>query len=204
LDRQPSEIPAKIDVLQRLGCGLNAARLGITRGRISNVKSMVRRAMTLTGHAEAARRLDFPLKPTWKALADAVGDPRSRILLRRLFRIFQLKGIARPPSARRPSGPSATTSTSRSARRQVQGACPRMESLERLAAAVPDLIIEVPNRRSWFSLRLDQLPSTLAADISNWLSADRGIDPRLRRSHLNGAGHPHRRPIRPCTAASYR
>ena len=79
-----------------------------------------------------------------------------------------------------------------------------MESLERLAAAVADLIIEVPNRRSWFSLRLDRLPSTLAADISNWLSADRGIDPRLRRSHLNGAGHPHRRPIRPRTAASYR
>ena len=94
LDRQPSEIPAAIDIVERLGRGLNAARLGITGGRLANVKSMVRRAMKLTGHAEAARRLDFPLAPTWQALADVVGDPRSRILLRRLFRILQLKGIA--------------------------------------------------------------------------------------------------------------
>ena len=50
--------------------------------------------MKLTGHAEAARRLDFPLAPIWQALADVVGDPCSRILLRRLFRILQLKGIA--------------------------------------------------------------------------------------------------------------
>jgi len=57
-----------------------------------------------------------------------------------------------------------------------------MESIERLAAAVPDLTVEVPDRRNWFSLRLDQLPPTLAADITDWLAADQGTDPRLRRS----------------------
>jgi integrase len=40
--------------------------------------------------------------------------------------------------------------------------------------------------------------------MNDWLSADQGTDTRLRRARLNGAGHPHRRPIRPRTAASYR
>jgi integrase len=78
-----------------------------------------------------------------------------------------------------------------------------MESLAELAAAVPDLIIEVPNRRAWFSLRLDQLPATLAADIKNWLAADQGTDPRLRRARVYRPTLPRRKPIRPRTAASY-
>ena len=97
VSRQPSEIPAQIDVVERLGRDLNAARLGITQGRLANVKSLVRRAMNLTGHTEVSPRLDFPLDPIWDQLANLPGNPRSRILLRRLFRIFQLKGIA--PSA---------------------------------------------------------------------------------------------------------
>src|SRR5262245_48185352 len=78
-----------------------------------------------------------------------------------------------------------------------------MESFAELASAIPDLIIEVPNRRKWFSRRLDQLPATLAADIKNWLAADQGADPRLRRARLNRAALPHRKPIRPRTAESY-
>src|SRR5262249_2179880 len=84
---------------------------------------------------------------------------------------------------------------------QKHGAC--MESLEQLAAIVPDLTIEVPNRRNWFSLGLDQLPATLAADIEAWLAADQGTDPRLRRARLNRSALPHRKPIRPKTAESY-
>ena len=47
-----------------------------------------------------------------------------------------------------------------------------MESIERLAALVPDLTIEVPSRRTWFSPRLEELPPSLAAEIETWLAAE--------------------------------
>ena len=75
LDRQPSEIPAKIDIVERLGRDLNAARLGITQGRLANVRSLGRRAMKLTGHTEDSPRLDFPLDPIWDQLADEGYEP---------------------------------------------------------------------------------------------------------------------------------
>jgi site-specific recombinase XerD len=78
-----------------------------------------------------------------------------------------------------------------------------MESLTEIAAAVSDLIVEVPNRRKWFSLRKDQLPPELAADVDDWLSAEQGADTRLRRARLNRTGRRRRKPIGASTAASY-
>ena len=79
-----------------------------------------------------------------------------------------------------------------------------MEPIERLAALVPDLTIEVPNRRNWFSPRLDELAPTLAADIEEWLAADRGLDMRLRRTRTRTDGGRRRKAIKPRTAASYK
>jgi hypothetical protein len=101
LERRPGDIPGRIDVVERLGRDLNATRLGITQGRLANVRSMVRRSLKLTGHGNVSRRLDLPLDPTWKALAGLFDDPRTRMMLRRLFRILQLRGIK--PEAVSPS-----------------------------------------------------------------------------------------------------
>jgi hypothetical protein len=79
-----------------------------------------------------------------------------------------------------------------------------MESIERLAALVPDLTIEVPNRRNWFSPRLEELPPSLAADIETWLAADQGTDMRLRRARARTEVRPRRKPIKPRTAACYK
>ena len=79
-----------------------------------------------------------------------------------------------------------------------------MESIERLAALVPDLTIEVPNRRNWFSPRLEELPPSLAADIEAWLAADQGTDMRLRRARATTEGRRRRKPIKPRTAACYK
>src|SRR5262245_18662798 len=88
-----------------------------------------------------------------------------------------------------------------------------MEPLGDLAAALPDLIVEVPNRRSWFSLRLDSLPPSLAEDISNWLAREEGKSRRVEpaapqhsrpSSERRVTGTRRRRkPIRPSTAKSY-
>jgi hypothetical protein len=89
-----------------------------------------------------------------------------------------------------------------------------MESLGDLAAAIPDVIIEVPNRRNWFSLRLERLPKSLAQDIDNWLAREEGKNRRVeavtnQRGGLSSesqvAGTRRRRkPVRPSTARSYR
>jgi integrase len=79
-----------------------------------------------------------------------------------------------------------------------------MESIERLAALVPDLTIEVPNRRNWFSPKPEQLPPTLAADIEAWLAADQGTDMRLRRTRVRSDGKRRRNAIKARTAALYR
>ena len=88
-----------------------------------------------------------------------------------------------------------------------------MESLDDLAAAIPDLTVEVPNRRNWFSLRSKDLPQSLADDINSWLTRELGKSRRnepvpSERRRLSGerrvAGTRRRRKsIRPSTAKSY-
>src|SRR5690349_11542344 len=75
LGRQPSEIPARSDVVERLGRDLRAAQLGITAGSLGNLRSRMRVAMKLTGHTEAYRRLNSRLDPVWQALVDLAADP---------------------------------------------------------------------------------------------------------------------------------
>jgi integrase len=89
-----------------------------------------------------------------------------------------------------------------------------MEPLSQLAAAIPDLIVEVPNRRNWFSLRMQDLPESLAQDIDNWLAREEGKMRRIESvAHQRSGLSPERRvagtrrrrkPIRPSTAKSYR
>jgi hypothetical protein len=93
LGRRPSEIPARTDIVERLGRRLSAARLGIAQGSLANVKSRVRVSMRLTGYVGAALRLNFALGPVWQELVRLAGEPSDRIILKRLFRILQLQGV---------------------------------------------------------------------------------------------------------------
>jgi hypothetical protein len=166
-------MPARLDVAERLGRELNAVRLGISAGRLRNLKSLVRKALIATGHGAAMARLDSPLQRPWATLVDLLLDRRSRIALARLFRIFRSLGIELAEvslaafakvlefqRARGVSRPDATT-----------GSRAGVEPVDGLASAiVPNLIVEVPNRRNWFSLRLKDLPQSLADDINSWLT----------------------------------
>jgi integrase len=79
--------------------------------------------------------------------------------------------------------------------------------------SVPNLVVEVPNRRNWFSLRLKDLPQSLADDINSWLTRELGKSRRTEPvasgcGRLSGqrrvAGTRRRRKsIRPSTAKSY-
>ena len=91
LGRQPAEVC--VSQVEELGQTLNAARMGVSQRRVTNVRSMVRRAISLSSIEVPKRRLDFPLDPIWVELAALTKDEGDRILLKRLFRILQLKGI---------------------------------------------------------------------------------------------------------------
>ena len=93
-NRLPDEIPARLDVVERLGRELNAVRHGISMGRLRNLKSLVRKALKITGHTAVTARLDIPLQYPWSACVELFSDRRTRIALARLFRIFQVLDIA--------------------------------------------------------------------------------------------------------------
>lgn len=169
LNRQPCDIPARLDAVERLGRELNAARLGISAGRLRNIRSLTRKALMVTGHGAASARLGFPLQPPWSTLVNLFTDPRSRIDLSRLFRIFQLLGIA--PANVSPAAfamvlefqHAAGVSRPEASCRELLMAWNRLMALH--PPSVPNLLVEVPNRRNWFSLRLKDLPQSLADDI---------------------------------------
>jgi hypothetical protein len=94
VNRQPGEIPARLDAIERLGLELNAVRHGISMGRLRNLKSLVRRALKVTGNTAVTARLDIPLEYPWCACVDLFPDRRTRIALARLFRILQVSNIA--------------------------------------------------------------------------------------------------------------
>jgi hypothetical protein len=91
LGRQPGDI--LVSQVEPLGRGLNAARMGVTRGRVNNIRSLVRRAVGATIAKPARRCLDFPLTADWEELAHLGRDKGERIILKRLFRILQVQGI---------------------------------------------------------------------------------------------------------------
>ena len=91
LNRQPDEVPLR--QVEHLGEGLNAARMGVTQGRVNNIRSLVRRAIASTVAEPARRRLDTPLPSLWRRLSALAPDRGERFVLRALFRIFVLLGL---------------------------------------------------------------------------------------------------------------
>ena len=91
LGRQPAEIC--VSQVEALGQTLNPARMGVSRRRVTNIRSMVRRAISLTTVDLPKRRLHLRLSPIWADLMAIPEDRGDRIVLKRLFRIFQLQGV---------------------------------------------------------------------------------------------------------------
>ena len=168
LHRQPCDIPARLDVLEPLGRELNAVRLGISGGRLRNLKSLVRQALIATGHSAAMARLDIPLQRPWATLVDLLPDRRSRIALARLFRIFRSLGNCAGggfASGVCQSIGIPTRARCFSARCQLPELRAGLEPFDGLAFAIgANLVVEVPNRRNWFSLRL----KSRSRKLLNW------------------------------------
>jgi len=91
LGRQPAEIC--VSQVEALGQTLNPARMGVSRRRVTNIRSMVRRAISLTSIDLPKRRLHLRLSPIWAKLVAIPKDRGDRIVLKRLFRVFQLQGV---------------------------------------------------------------------------------------------------------------
>src|SRR5262249_59409775 len=61
---------------------------------LRNVKSLMRKALKLTGCSKVTKQLCIPLTYPWSTCVDLFADRRTQVALARLFRIFQLLDIA--------------------------------------------------------------------------------------------------------------
>ena len=66
LGRQPAEVC--VSQVEGLGQTLNAARMGVSERRVTNIRSMMRRAISLTSSDLPKRRLYLRLDPIWVKL----------------------------------------------------------------------------------------------------------------------------------------
>jgi integrase len=94
LGRLPRELPADTALLNRLMRGALPAAVGVTSARWANVRSLVLRAMNLTGCRIMPGRRLHPMVPVWAALAERLPDHFARTVLSRLMRWCSAEGIA--------------------------------------------------------------------------------------------------------------
>lgn len=82
--RQPSAVIADTDRLRRDMGSLTPAAVGVSPGRLRNLKSLVDKAFRLTGVTTIARRTRLPQSDAWRTLLAAVKDRYDRSKLSRL------------------------------------------------------------------------------------------------------------------------
>jgi hypothetical protein len=180
LHRTPAEIPANHEYLRRAFQRLDFGTLGVGRARIKNVQSLMKRGLEVVGVPTSGGYL-APLNPTWARLKDKIADPYPRGCLARFLRFCSVRGI----------GPDEVDDGVVEAFRlelQKENLTARPEvavqSAVRLWNRQVDQVPDWPRirltpllRRETYTLRWEQLPADLVADVERYLAILAGLDP---------------------------
>ena len=110
LGQPPSEVPADPGVLGRALRRALPAAAGIAPARWANIKSLVLKALAVTGCKVLPGRSLHPLTPAWAALDALLPDKYFRAALSRLMHYCSAQGIEPNESTK----PCSTTSARRS------------------------------------------------------------------------------------------
>src|SRR4051794_41653257 len=81
LHRTPAEIPAHPAFLRQAFARLRPAALSVSKGRLQNVRSLLKRGLALVGVAPGSATWLAPISSDWQALYDRITDPYARELL---------------------------------------------------------------------------------------------------------------------------
>ena len=197
IGRPLKEIPASPRHLRSRMNELSPARFGLTRGRWANVRSLVLKALKLTGIAAIPSRHNSALSPEWQRLYHLLPKRPQRVSLSRFMHRHSELGV----------GPQEVTQEAferfadeieqyglRARPRQTyRDACRAWNWAVQNVPGWPFALIVVPDRRNRYSLSWETFPPSLKADIDAMLEAAISPDPLSPTS---------RRPIKSVSARS--
>jgi integrase len=180
LHRTPAEIPANHEYLRRAFQRLDFGTLGVGRARVKNVQSLVKRGLEVAGVPTSGGYL-APLNPTWANLKDKIVDPYPRGCLARFLRFCSVRGIG-PDEV----DDGVVEAFGLELQKENLTARPEVavQSAVRLWNHQVDQVPDWPRirltpllRRETYTLRWEQLPADLVADVERYLAILAGLDP---------------------------
>ena len=181
LNRPLTELPARAEFLRKRLKSVVPAAVGLTPSRWANVRSLLRKALEAAGFAVMPGRYQAPLTDAWLELFNRLPTRILQIGLSRLAHFGSANRIE--PDDVTP----ATFELFREALDRESVLCdPRVvdrdarrcwnmarESVD----GWPQVVVEVPNYRDWYTLDWSDFPPSLVAEVNAMLQAAQRTDP---------------------------
>lgn len=193
--RTPEELPARLRDLRPLIADLHPARIGISAGRLANVRTSVRKAFELMGQIDNRPRpkQHEHLPPAWKVLREALAGTWMQSRLDQFMRFCAEAGVG-------PAEVDAETFAAWGRWRESGVAClaadphkavrQGISAWNRAVATVPGWAvrrIEKEDRRRVVNLPLEAFPPSFGADIERFRA--RVTRSRARRRRLGASDY---------------
>ena len=178
LGRPPEQVPADPRLLGKRLAEVAPQALGLSRGRWSNIRSLLRTAIQLIMPVAPGRHRT-PLSPAWKALWVSLESQTLKTRLSRLFHFCSARASSRRPSMRPPSPPSAQyldTALLKNPAIVYRACLSAWNTARATVPGWPDFTVAIPERRDRWTLPWEAFPSSLRADTARWLDRLAGRD----------------------------
>ena len=181
LNRTPAEIPANHVFLRQAVRLLHPQTLGVSLGRLANVKSLLKRVLAAMGIATTGRSYLTPMSADWQTLYNSIPDQYDRLSMARFLRFLSGRGIA-PEKASDSDVATfemALTEEDLTAKPAiaVQSAVRAWNRLSGTVPGWPQRRLTPLLRRKRVTLEWDDLPPAFVADVERYLARQRGDDP---------------------------
>ena len=179
LHRTPEEIPGSPAFLRRALARHSAAEFGVGHGRLRNIRSLLKRALEVSGVAPTGYLA--PLAGDWQTLHNRIADPYWRQCLARFLRFLSNRGTA-PDQVTDESVAAfheALTQENLTTRPDtaVQSAVRIWNRLAETMPGWPQRRLRPLQRAERYTLGWGQLSESLRSDADRWLARLSGIDP---------------------------
>lgn len=177
----PTEIPADPRLLGMRLSKVSPQSAGISPARMSNIKSLLRRALNLHGLDLLPGRTITPMSSSWRALYSALPSRAHRVRLSKLLRWLSVRRIE-PNKVELADLEKFTDELRRSALMTKSDDAWRdtawaWNSVRNFLDGWPPIEIKVPKRQQTYSLPWTAFPSALVADVNAYLDRLSGKDP---------------------------
>ena len=183
IDCQPEEVPAHPNFLRERLKRVAPARFGMSKGRWSNIRSLIGKALKVCGYAVMPGRYMAPLTPEWENFYRRLNSKTLECGLTRFLHYCSAQGI-QPDDVREENFERfrmALENESLVKNHLVvhQHACRCWNKAVNLVDGWPNLQVKVPSYRESYTLDWSAFPSTLKDDTQRWL--DRLAGRNLRK-----------------------